>query len=113
MKGINGTAKREEAVERFQRRKIRVVCLDGEESCRGLNGIIAGIQEMERDREGLAILLNDVGHSAVIDFGCVSSRILWIKFKFSRVKVCGMVGCGPIEGDEVRDRFWNDNEDSG
>ena len=43
MKGINGTAKREEAVERFQRRKIRVVCLDGEESCRGLNGIIAGI----------------------------------------------------------------------
>ena len=43
-------------------------------------------------------LLNDVWHNAVIDFGCVSSRILWIKFKFSRVKVCVVVGYGPNEG---------------
>ena len=54
---------------------------------------------MERARE--------VWHSAVIDFGCVSSRILWIKFKFSRVKVCVVVGYSPnVEGEE-RDRFWN------
>ena len=43
--------------------------------CR-LNGIIAGVQEMERAREVVATMLNDVWHSAVIDFGCVSSRIL-------------------------------------
>ena len=49
--------------------------------------------------------LNDVCHSAVVDFGCVSSRILWIKFKFSRVKVCVVVEYGPNEGDgEERDR---------
>ena len=42
------------------------------------------------------------------DFGCVSSKILWIKFKFSRVKVCVVVGYGPSERDvEERDRFWN------
>ena len=29
----------------------------------------------------------------------VSSRILWIKFKFSRVNVCVVVGYGPNEGD--------------
>ena len=46
---------------------------------------------MERAWEEVAILLNDVWHS-----GCVSSRILWIKFKFSRVKVC------------VVEWFWND-----
>ena len=39
----------------------------------------------------------------------VSPRILLIKFKFSRVKVCVVVGYGPNEGDgEERDRFWND-----
>ena len=35
----------------------------------GVNGIIAGVQEMERAREGVAVLLNDVWHSAVIEFG--------------------------------------------
>ena len=42
----------------------------------GVNGIIASVQEMERTRERVAILLNNVWHSAVVDFGCVSSRIL-------------------------------------
>ena len=62
---------------------------NGEISLCGVNGIIAGVQEMEIIREGVAILLNDVWHNAVVDFGCVSSITLWIKFKFSRVKVCG------------------------
>ena len=64
---------------------------------------------MERAREGVAVQLNDVWHSAVVDFDCFSSRILWTKFKFSRVKVCEVVGYGPNEGDgEERERFWND-----
>ena len=54
---------------------------------------------MERSREGVAVLLNNVWHSAVIDFGCVRSRIPWIKFKFSMVKVCVVVEYGPNEGD--------------
>ena len=29
----------------------------------------------------------------------VSSRILWIKFRFPRVKVCVVVGYAPNEGD--------------
>ena len=49
---------------------------NGEVSWCGANGIIAGVQEMERAREGMTILLNNLWHSAVIDFGCVSSRIL-------------------------------------
>ena len=45
----------------------------------------------------------------MIDFKCVSSRIIWIKFKFSRIKLCVLVGYGPNEGDgEDRDRIWND-----
>ena len=47
-------------------------------------------------------------YNAVIDFGIVSSRIMLIKFKFSRVKVCVVVGYGPNEGNgKERERFWN------
>ena len=65
---------------------------------------------MERAREGVSILLNDVCHSTVVDFVCVSFSIFWIKFKLSRVKVCVVaVVYGPFEGDvEQRDRFWDD-----
>ena len=82
---------------------------NGKVSWCGVNGIIATVQEMERAREGVTILLNDVWHSEVIDFGCVSSRILWIKFRFSRIKVFVVVGHGPNEGDgEEREGLWND-----
>ena len=71
-----------------------------------INGITASDQELEIVREGAAILLNDVWHSAMIDFRCVSYRILWLKFKISRVKICVVVGCGPSEGDgEEMDRI--------
>ena len=51
-----------------------------------MNGIIVSVQEIGRARKGVAILINDEWHSAAIDFGCVSSRILWVEFKFSSVK---------------------------
>ena len=47
-----------------------------EVSWSGVNDIIAGDHEMERATEGVTILLNDVWQSAVIDFRCVSSKIL-------------------------------------
>ena len=72
---------------------------NGEVSWCEVHGIIASVQEMERVREDVAILLNNVWHSAIIDFGCASSRNLWVKLKFLRVKVCVVVGCGPNEGD--------------
>ena len=48
---------------------------NGEVSYCGVNVTIAGVQEMERARVGVVILLNIVWHSTVIDFGCVSFRI--------------------------------------
>ena len=49
---------------------------NGEVSWCGVNSIIGCFQEMERTREGVAILLNDVWHIGVVDFECFSSRIL-------------------------------------
>ena len=61
----------------FQRRKFRVACFDEtklkgnrEVSWWGINGIIAGVQEMERVKEGVAVLLKDMWHSAAVNFGC-------------------------------------------
>ena len=74
----------------FQKGKFELFALTetklketGKVSWRRVNGMITGVQWMERARKGVAILLND--------FGCISSRILWVKFKFSRVKVCEVV----------------------
>ena len=40
----------------------------------------------------------NVWHSAVIDLGCVSSIILWIELKISRVNVYVVVVYGPTKG---------------
>ena len=69
--------------------------------------INTGVQEVESAREGVAVLLSDVWHSVVVKHGYVSTRILWIKFKFSMAKVCVVVGYGSNEEGEERDRFWN------
>ena len=61
---------------------------NGEGLWYGAKGIFADIQEVQRVREGVAVWMNDVWHSAVTDFGCVSSKTLRVKFKFSRFKVC-------------------------
>ena len=53
---------------------------NGEVSWCGVNGFIASVQETEKIGKDVAVLLKEVWHSAVIDFGCVS-------FKFSRVNI--------------------------
>ena len=99
MRGINNTTKREEVVEIFIKGKFELLALtetkwkrEGEVSWCEVNGIISGVQKIERAREGVAILLKDVWHGAVVKSGYVSSRIHWIKFSFSRVKVYVVVG---------------------
>ena len=101
MRGINDTVKREEVVDIFKKGKFELLVLmemklkgKGEVSCSGFNDIISGVQEMER-----AVLLNDVWHSAGVKSGYVSSRIFWMEFKFSRVKVCVVEGYSPSIGD--------------
>ena len=45
----------------------------------------------------------------MIGFKYVSYRVLWVKFKFRRVKVSMVAVYGPVEEEiEERERFWND-----
>ena len=47
----------------------------------GVNDIIAGVQEMERAREGVTILFNYVWHSAVINFQILEYSGLNLRFQ--------------------------------
>ena len=56
MRGINGTAKREEVVDVFREGKLQLLALTetklkgkGEVSWSGVNGIIASVQKMEQN----------------------------------------------------------------
>ena len=78
-----GTTKREEMVDVFRKGKFKFLALtetklkgNTEVLWCGVNGIITSVQEMERVKESVTVLLNDVWHSVVIDYGCVNSRIL-------------------------------------
>ena len=58
----------------FRKRKVELLALtetklkeNEDVSWYGLNDVIACIQEMERAREGVDILLKDAWHSAVVD----------------------------------------------
>ena len=71
VRGINDATKREEVVDIFKEKKFELLALTetklkgkGEVSWLGVKVIIAGVQEMERSRDGVDILLNDMWHSA-------------------------------------------------
>ena len=83
MKRINDTKKREEEVYIFKKGKFDLIALtqtklkgEGELSWCDVNGIISGVQEMEKAREGTAVLLSDLWPSAVVKSWCDSSRVL-------------------------------------
>ena len=100
---------REEVVDVFRKGQFKFLVFNEtklrgnwEVSWCGVNVIITGVQEIERS----LIFMNEMWHSAVTDFGSVSSRTLWINFKFSRVTVCAEGVYGPTKQDsEERERF--------
>ena len=76
----------------------------GEVSWCGVNDIIAGVQAVERTREAVAVLSNDVWHSTVIDFGCVSLESYGLRSSFQGLKYLVVVGYDPTEGDVKQKR---------
>ena len=51
----------------------------------------AGVERNYRAREGVAVLMNNLLHRSMVKFVCMSPRILMVKFKFEKVKVCVVV----------------------
>ena len=51
-----------------------------------VNGLIAGVQKMERAREEVVILLNDVRRNKVIDFGVLAKKSSELNSSFLGLK---------------------------
>src|SRR5678816_1653157 len=49
----------------------------------------------------------------MVDFVCVSTRILMVKFKFEKVKECVVVTYGPSEGNVEESTIFRDNLNNG
>ena len=80
---MNEVVKREELVDVFRKGKFEWLAfiktmLEGnrEVSWCEVNVINLGVQEAERSKERVAVLMNDLWHSSVIDFGCITSKTL-------------------------------------
>ena len=56
------------------------------------SGICGGVQESKTGTKGLVFMLNKIWYSAVIEFLCITCGILWFRLKFSRVRLCSIVG---------------------
>jgi hypothetical protein len=86
---------------------------NGEGEWDGVKCVYAGVEKNERAREGVAILMSDLWFRSMVKFECVSPRILLVKFKFKKVKVCVVVSYGPSENSEEEEymTFWNELND--
>ena len=82
---INKIVKREEVMDVLRKEKFESLTFtetklkgNGEVSWCEVNGIITSTQEIERAREIIDVFMNDMWPN---EFGYVSSRTLWVKFK--------------------------------
>jgi len=117
VRGICDEGKRMEVVDVFKRGKFDVLglCetnLKGREDFvwNDVHGVRSGREGAGRGKEGVAVLLSDEWYKALVAYKCICSRVMWVKFKFDRVKVCLVVAYGPVNdrSDEEKVRFWND-----
>lgn len=119
VRGIGDGAKREEVVNVFKRGKFELLALNEtklkgkEEFCwDGVRGVRSGVNDNVRGKEGVAVLMNDEWFAAMVGYECVNSRLLWVKLRFKKVKLCIVVAYGPCNDRSVRekDKFWRDLE---
>ena len=66
-------------------------------SCSGANVIFSGVHEMERVREGVAVLLNDEWHSAVVNSGVLALEFSELNSGFQGLKFMWWWGTSPRE----------------
>ena len=53
---------------------------------RSHGSLYVGVRENERAREGMVVLLNELCYTVL---ECVSSEVLWIKFNYDSLRICG------------------------
>ena len=115
--GLCNTDKRNEVVKIFKESRMGLlglceINLKGNEKFlwNDVHGVRAGMKGRERAKEGVGVLMNEEWYKALVKYECVSSRVIYVKFKFKRVKMHIVVAYGPLNDrkKEEKDKFWNE-----
>ena len=115
-RGCGADEKRCMITDMFKERKMDVLVLSetkvkgyGERDWEGEKVIISGVSERCRAREGVAMIIKEELWEGVIEYKCVSSRLMWVRMKVSQEKmfVVGVYGPGMERAENERDAFWD------
>ena len=89
VRGLNGEGKREEVGVLFEERGFDLLALsetklkgDGEMMFGKYKGVISGVKEEVRAREGVAIIISDKWWKYVRKVKRVSTRVMWVRMQF-------------------------------
>ena len=115
VRGCNQVWKRERIGMLFQERRMDVFALSetklrgsGEYQMGDVKGVIAGVPEGTRAKEGVALLLSEDMWANVLEWRAVSSRIVWVRLKLGRerVAIVSVYAPGSERTEEERECFW-------
>ena len=117
MRGCNASEKREEIGRLCERRKIDVLALSetklrgrGEVAFGSVIGRISGVNERDRAKEGVGIIVRDEWSECIKEWKEVSSRLMWVRMRFGVERWVFVSAYGPgseRKGEEVEE-FWSD-----
>src|SRR5678815_3139166 len=117
VRGVNEDLKREEVGLMFEEKRLDVLGLT-ETKLKGkremdfgkYKGMISGVNERVRAREGVGIVMRKEVWDKVRLCSQVSSRIMWVKVKFGGEMWVFICAYAPVNGarEEERERFWSE-----
>ena len=120
MRGCGMDEKKCMIVDLFKERKLDILALSetkvkgqGVQEWEGERVIVSGVAERCRAREGVAIIVSGRLWGSVIDYKCVSSRIVWVRMKVAGEKliIVSVYGPGMEKSENERESFWSNLND--
>ena len=115
MRGCGMDEKKCMIVDIFKNRKMDILALSetkvkgsGLREWEGQKVIVSGVSERCRAKEGVGIMLSGQMWSRMLDYKCVSSRLMWVKLNLNgeKLNVVSVYAPGMEKKDCERERFW-------
>lgn len=117
VRGVNAIGKKEEVGLICKERGIDI-CALSETKLKGkredwfgsYKGLVSGVSERVRAREGVAIIMKEELWEFVKDSKFISSRLMWVKMKLRNESWVFVSAYAPVNdvAEEVREAFWNE-----
>lgn len=115
VRGCGADEKKCMIADMFKERKMDVLALSetkvkgkGEREWESERLVVSGVSERCRAREGVAVMIKRSLWGSVVEYKCVSSRLLWVRMKVAgeRIVIVGVYGPGMERSENEREVFW-------